>query len=328
MLSSIAQCNLGIAEWLRGRLADAERAFVSGIAGWRRPPVDRGCLGLLSPRPCPACPGASGCGGPDLPASAGCHYCACPVSVPTSGPAYVGLGEVAYQRNELDTALRHASEGIVLPLQFAQPPCCWPSRLADAGWDSGRPAAIRGRAPGGDRRGLCKPRRLLPAAAQPGPGVHVKAAAGRGLPDRGRRWDEGTAAWGRMMSWTIRRDGWDLVLRRFLLGPGAGRAGACSAGLCCTRSEAVQYLVGSDIEIGARCGRWALAARGEERAAVEALAGALTAVLKRGLCPCFRRRGGADGGAAGSGRSRRSGPGRPRRGPRGAAGPAAARAPF
>ena len=35
MLSSIARCDLAEAEWLHGRLAEAERAFVSGIAGWR-----------------------------------------------------------------------------------------------------------------------------------------------------------------------------------------------------------------------------------------------------------------------------------------------------
>ena len=35
MLRSIAQGFLAVAEWLRGRLAEAERAFVSSIAGWR-----------------------------------------------------------------------------------------------------------------------------------------------------------------------------------------------------------------------------------------------------------------------------------------------------
>ena len=30
----MAQFNLGIADWLRGRLADAERVFAPSIAGW------------------------------------------------------------------------------------------------------------------------------------------------------------------------------------------------------------------------------------------------------------------------------------------------------
>ena len=38
--------------------------------------------------------------------------------LPAAGPAHVGLGEVAYQRNELDTALRHVTEGIGLCRQF------------------------------------------------------------------------------------------------------------------------------------------------------------------------------------------------------------------
>ena len=36
--------------------------------------------------------------------------------LPAAGPAYAGLADVAYQRNELDTALRHAREGIALCL--------------------------------------------------------------------------------------------------------------------------------------------------------------------------------------------------------------------
>jgi len=44
------------------------------------------------------------------------HWTGCSVPrrppPPAAGPAYVGLGEVAYQRNKLDTALRHVTEGI------------------------------------------------------------------------------------------------------------------------------------------------------------------------------------------------------------------------
>ena len=37
---------------------------------------------------------------------------------PAAGPGYVGLAEVAYQRDELDVALRHVTEGIALCRQF------------------------------------------------------------------------------------------------------------------------------------------------------------------------------------------------------------------
>ena len=42
LLSSTAQGFLAVAEWLHGRLADAERALVSGIAGWQAMPWTSG----------------------------------------------------------------------------------------------------------------------------------------------------------------------------------------------------------------------------------------------------------------------------------------------
>ena len=38
--------------------------------------------------------------------------------MPAAGPAYVGLAQIAYQRNELDVALGHVTEGIALCRQF------------------------------------------------------------------------------------------------------------------------------------------------------------------------------------------------------------------
>ena len=42
--------------------------------------------------------------------------------LPAAGPAHVGLAEVAYERNELDAALRHVTEGIALCRQFVYTP--------------------------------------------------------------------------------------------------------------------------------------------------------------------------------------------------------------
>ena len=39
-------------------------------------------------------------------------------ALPAAGPAYVGLAQVAYQRNELGAALGHVNEGIALCRQF------------------------------------------------------------------------------------------------------------------------------------------------------------------------------------------------------------------
>ena len=122
LLSSTARGFLAVAEWLHGRLADAERAFAAGIAGWRaagqatvaawgsyqlaRVQRARGRLDAAArpaSRPCKPPPG--------------------PAARPARlGPAYVGLGEVAYQRNELDLALGQVSAGVVLCCQFVYTP--------------------------------------------------------------------------------------------------------------------------------------------------------------------------------------------------------------
>ena len=119
LLRSTAQGFLAVAEWLRGRLTEAERAFVSGIAGWRaagqHTATAWGCYQLgqvqraqgrldAAVRTCQQA----------LEATAGPG----PTPLPAAGPAYVGLGEVAYQRNELDTALQHVTEGIALCRRF------------------------------------------------------------------------------------------------------------------------------------------------------------------------------------------------------------------
>ena len=71
LLSATVQGFLAAAEWLRGRLAEAERAFVSSIAGWRAAGAAHlGRLGLPPARPGPARPGPAGRGGRHLPAGA------------------------------------------------------------------------------------------------------------------------------------------------------------------------------------------------------------------------------------------------------------------
>ena len=123
LLSSTVQGFLAVAEWLRGRLAEAERAFMSGIAGWRAggqlthigwacyslSQVQRG-QGRLDAvvRTCQQAQEITAMPGrPPLPAA---------------GPAYACLGEVAYRRDQLDTALQHVTEGIALCRQFVYAP--------------------------------------------------------------------------------------------------------------------------------------------------------------------------------------------------------------
>ena len=122
MLVSVIQWNLAVAEWLGGRLPEAERAFVSTIALWRAADlVDEawGChdlgqvqraLGRLDAAVLTCQRGLDGITVPGRP------------QLPVAGTAYVGLGEVAYQRNDLGTALRHVTKGIELCQQLAWPP--------------------------------------------------------------------------------------------------------------------------------------------------------------------------------------------------------------
>src|SRR6266511_1139354 len=124
MLDSTIRGYLAMAEWLRGRLAEAERAFASIIAQWRgageRFVAVRVCelLGLVQR--------AQG----RLDAALGTYQQALEIAagpgrpaLPAAGIAQVGMAEVAYQRDELDAALRHASEGIALcrQLTYTQP---------------------------------------------------------------------------------------------------------------------------------------------------------------------------------------------------------------
>ena len=119
LLNSTARGYLGLAEWLRGRLVEAERAFASTIArgqaagqptltGWHRyqlAQVQR-ALGRLDMAVQTYEEALRATAVPGQP------------PVPTVGLVYVGLAEVTYQRNELDSALRYVTEGIALERQF------------------------------------------------------------------------------------------------------------------------------------------------------------------------------------------------------------------
>jgi ATP/maltotriose-dependent transcriptional regulator MalT len=119
-LDTMARWNLTAAEWLRGRLSEAERGFASTLSRW------------------------SAAGNPALAAdvswylgqvqraqgrldaalathqhtldTAGASHRARP---PYLGSAHIGIAQVAYQRNELDTALQHLTEGVTLCRQLA-----------------------------------------------------------------------------------------------------------------------------------------------------------------------------------------------------------------
>jgi LuxR family transcriptional regulator, maltose regulon positive regulatory protein len=125
MLEWFTRWYLAVAEWVAGRLVEAEAALTSGIAGWRaasqRAPAaaalgyhglglvqrDRGRLeaALATYREALAVVGE-----PDGPAPQ------------LAGVAFAGMAGVLYERGELDAALEYATDGIALCRQLAYTP--------------------------------------------------------------------------------------------------------------------------------------------------------------------------------------------------------------
>jgi LuxR family transcriptional regulator, maltose regulon positive regulatory protein len=121
-LDSLARALFGAAAWLHGRLGEAERAIASSIARWQAADeydqvelwsqylgqiqCARGRLDLAVENYQQVLEAATV---PDRRA------------LPAASTAHVGLGAVAYQRGEFDTALPHLTEGLRLCRQFGNP---------------------------------------------------------------------------------------------------------------------------------------------------------------------------------------------------------------
>ena len=280
LLDYVARFNLGIADWLRGRLTDAERVFVPSIAGWAHTPTitiwGRHILGQVQRAQGHLDAAALACrlalettappGRPPLPAA---------------GPAYVGLAEVAYQRNELDAALRHVTDGIALCRQLAYtPPLA--AGLVTLAWIrqlTGDPAGALEAIGEAAQAAPGPPGLLNPVPAQRGRLLLAQgdlAAAARFAQDNGLSKDDQS---------DYPREPDYLLLARVLLAqdrPGQALALLDRLGA----AAAAQDRTGSLIEIGA-LRALALTASGQETAAVNALAGALTLACPQGYVRVF-----------------------------------------
>ena len=124
MLNSTARWLLAMAEWLRGQVAEAERAFAASITGWRA--ADERYSAAFSCHHLGQVQRAQG----RLDAALGTYQQALEITaapgrpaMPAAGIAFVGMGEVAYQRNELEAAVRQVTEGIerCRQLTYTQP---------------------------------------------------------------------------------------------------------------------------------------------------------------------------------------------------------------
>ena len=282
MLDLVIRWNLALAEWLRGRLAEAEHAFVAGIAGWRA--VGQPTLTAYGGYQLAQVQRAQG----RLDDAARTCQRALEITappgrapLPAAGPAYVELAEVAYQRNELDVALQHVTEGITLCRQFLYtPPLA--AGLATLAW-------IRQAA--GDPAGALE---AIGEAGQAEPGPAgllnpVPVQRARLLLAQGNL--AGAARWtleyglGPGDDPDYPREAGYLVLARVLLaqdqpGPALALLDRLHA------AAAVQDRAGGVIQVGA-LRALALAASGDQATAVAALAGTLTLACPQGYVRVF-----------------------------------------
>ena len=280
LLDYEAHCDLAVAEWLRGRLAAAERALAPSIAGWADRPIfvawgrhllgqvqrARGRLDAAAQTYQQAREATAGPGRTPLPAA---------------GIGYVGLAEVARQRGELDSALEQVTEGIELcrqlayvsPLAAGLVTLAWirQARGDQAGaLDAMREAERTSQAQGGPLNPVpAQQARLLLAQGD-------LPAAARWIAERGLQADDEP---------DYAREPGHLVLARLLLAQ--GQPGEALALLDRLHTAAVgQERTGSIIETGA-LRALALAASGRESEAVTVLAGMLTLAGHQGHVRVF-----------------------------------------
>ncbi|HEY2237187.1 MAG TPA: LuxR C-terminal-related transcriptional regulator [Streptosporangiaceae bacterium] len=282
VLTSTARGFLAVAEWLRGRLAAAERAFSTSIAGWRAAgqatlaawgsyqlaQVQR-VRGQLDAAVLSSDQALAAAAGPDGAAR------------PASGPAYVSRAEVAYQRNDLDLARGHATEGVARCRQFVYTPplaaglvtLAW---LRQAGGDrAGALAAI-------DQAGEASP---VPAGLlNPVPAARARLLLAQGDLDGAARWaaEQGLSPDDEP---AYPREAGHLLLARVLLAQHRPEQARSLLGRLEVAATA-QDRPGSLIEIGV-LRALALAASGQQPAAVTALAEVLTRAAPQGYLRVF-----------------------------------------
>ena len=281
LLSASAHGFLAVAEWLGGRLAEAERAFASSVTGWREAGqltltawgwyelvLLRRAQGRLDAAvlTCEQALDALVTSGQPLPAA---------------GPSYVALAEIAYQRDELDLALRYAVEGIALCRQFVYtvPLANGLATLAMIRQATGDPAGALGAI---SEAGQAYP--APPGLLNPVPAQRARLLLSQGDLPGAARFPRETGL-GPDDEPNYAREPGQLVLARVLLAQ--DRPEQALALLDRLHAAAVaQGRTGSLIETGA-LRALALAATGDEQGAVTALAGALALAYPQGYVRVF-----------------------------------------
>jgi ATP/maltotriose-dependent transcriptional regulator MalT len=284
MLDSAARWHLAVAEWLRGRLAEAERALSSSTARWRaageRYLAVRGChhLGLVQR--------AQG----RLDAALGTYQQALEMTaplgqpaLPSAGIARVGMAEVAYQRNELDTALEHVTEGIARCRQLVYtPPLA--TGLATLAWIRQVQGDLAGSLEAIDEAEGVAPSRGVATLLNPAPALRARLLLACGDLAAAVRWTEQRGL-GADDDPSYPHEPEYLVLARVLLAQDRPDYALGLLGRLHAAARA-QGRLGSLIEIQA-LRALALAGGGDEAAAVAVLAEALTLACPQGYVRVF-----------------------------------------
>ena len=293
LLSSTAQGLLAAAEWLRGRLADAEQAFVSSIAGWQvGQPISWGIyqLGQVQ-RAQGRLDAAAATYQKTLDIAAGSG----PPPAPPAGPAYVGLGEVAYQRNELDSALRLVTEGIELCREFLYPAPLGIG-LVTLAWVRQAQGDPGGALEAMDEAGRAALGPGVTGLLNPVPAQRARLLLAQGDVAAAARWTEERGLGPGDEPGYPRKPEY-LVLARVLLAQDRPARRSRSWKECSRRRPAKAGRAASSRSGALQA--LALAACGDQDAAVDALAQALALGCPQGYVAGIRRRGRADGRAAG-----------------------------
>ena len=282
LLSSTARGFLAMAEWLRGRLAEAERGFASSTVGWQA--AGQPALTAWHRVQLAQVQRALG----ELDAAIQTYEQALKAIAPpgrppppNAGPVYVGLADVAYQRNELDRALEYVTEGIALSRQFLYGASPAPG-LVTLAWirqATGDPA--------GALEAIGEAEHVSPAPAgllYPAPAQQARLLLAQGDVDAAARWTHESGLRADDEPRYPREPGY-LVLTRVLLAQQRPVEALALLDRLYTAAVA-QGRGGSVIEVGA-LRALALAACGRDDGAVTALAGVLTLACPQGYVRVF-----------------------------------------
>ncbi len=286
MLKSHAIATLAMADWLRGRLPEAERGFASSITAWReagRPALALAAWGYRSLGQVQRAQGRLGAALATYRQAADITSDFRQAAAPTAGTGNVGLAEIAYARGDLDTARRHVTESITRNRELVYTPLL-AIGLALLAWikqAEGDPA--------GALDSMAEAARLAPDPAiasllNPIPAERARLLLAQGDVDAAGRW-AGERGLGADDELDYPREGEYLVLARVLLARGLpGRALALLERMHAAAVD--QGRVGCVIETLA-LQALALAAGGDEDRAVSALADAFRLGCREGYVRVF-----------------------------------------